>query len=442
MSFSVVLLKGSSPVYTFGSHTPFFAPVYDYVFDGFTPPRLVEVRRAFSIEGVIYTATEAEAKTKYDALLAVIEDADNYPDGLQLLQDTTPVVDIRSSTGHSYFQIEQLALEKSDHQWRGELRFTCKITAVKRNTRVIEGTSTSISGLTLRESWSYDEAGLLTQTLTGQITTFGASATAAAGAFGLDLPGPSFGYVTNGPKGCDVEQLDEGDTKASFASTIRQVGRPLPDGVGPSFKVSTETTITNGEKVVTTTVTAQGPGAVDAVAAQLPSGAELSRQESEPFGRTASAVYVKRQPASGDVILRSHQFTATGGDRSTKWTKRSGGRSPLRHKGLFEVVEVEESISVEIVGIPALPRFKYPPPVAALDEDRSRFKMTGPYVVQLGSTLAGHRWALDVRRVYFAKDFKSALAALSLASFSARASASLISTTPDKEAEDQKAGKD
>jgi hypothetical protein len=448
LSFSVVLLKGGNVVQTIGTHTPFLSAVNTSDFDAANPPRLTAIHKTITIKGVLF-GKDSTAKANYDALVAQFENAASYPDGLQL-KDGSGVV-VLDLAGHDYFKIESLALPESDRQWRNELSFTIQVSAVRRFIRVVEGTSdTEISGLTLTESWSYDEAGLLTQTLEGNITTpQGTSAVAAARDLGLKLPSSSFGYVTNGQGGCNVEQEDEGDTKASFTSTIRQVGLPLPAGVGPSFSVSIETAIANGEKVTTTSVSGTGTGAEAAVKALLPAGAESSSVRSDKFQRTASATYVKREPAVGSVIIRSHSIVATGGERPIRYTQCSGGREPLEHVGTYQIIEIEESATVEIIGPPGGAiagggsRFKIPPSLAGVQgirEDRSRFRISAPYVTQMGRDASSHHWAIDVRRFYFATDFKSAYAAMGNATVLAR-STGFQGTDPDKEVAGRNAGK-
>lgn len=390
MSYTVQLMRGGSPSFVFASPTPFLAPKYTHEFDDLEPPTLCMIHRVWTIQGRLKGA-EAAVAAAWNALLDSLETVATYPTSAQLLQGAAIVQVISGDS----FKIEAYEAAKSDLAWRGELRFTVKITATQKK-------NTPIAKLTQHESWSYDEAGLLTQRLVGEVVTpSGTSAIAQTDDLGLDLPGPTFGFVTAGPNGVDYEQVDRADTIARFTSTIRQVGLPLPSGVGPSFKVGRSTSTSDGWQTTTTTATARGNGAVAAVAAAAPQGAIAeATYSSDAFEREASARYVQRVPAAATTILRTYSFTFSGGGQPKLFTLKTGGRTPAEHTGAFRPVTVRERIVVQFTGVPTLGVFAYPAPVAGLFYDRSTFEPSTPERTFIGQAPQADRWQLTVNRTY------------------------------------------
>ncbi len=403
MTFEVRLTKGGQPLFVFGSHTPFLEPEHKYDFNPVEPPQLVAITKTWTIDGHLYGASETEVMTLWSQLTGALETPAQYPEGVELVRDGTVVEAISPAAGYRRFKIEQLSAPRIERQWRVELRFLTRISGVKVFP-LLGGNSPQVSKLVLNESWAYSEAGLLTKTLTGDLEVVtGASASAVARTLGLTLPGPTFGFVTRGPEGVDVDKLDQTDLKARFKSIVQEAGAALASGVAPSYSRSLHVTKTNGETMTTTTATATGPGAEAAVRAERPGGTLSETVTVDPFRRSATAVYVQEK-LDGGRVLRVHRFSTRGGGRPIRYTRRTGGRSPAKHVLPRADVEVKEEISVEVTGTPAINDFAIPMPPAGLDEDTSELAFDPfPTRTVIGATRAADKWVMHIRRVFRAE---------------------------------------
>lgn len=352
--------------------------------------------KTWNLEGTLYGNPPTAA---WDALKAKIEDPKSYPDGIELLRDGNVIESISAKGGYDDWRIERLTSPKTDLQWRGELRFTLKVVGRRRL-----ATTNKISKLTQTETWSYDEAGLLTRTLAGDVEVTDGSAVAQARTLGLKIPGNTFGFVTNGPEGVDVERLDLADLKARYTSTIRESGAQLPDAVAPNFTLEVESQIRDGLQITTTRVHATGTGALAAVQKELAPGRLHEAISQDAHTRTAQGVFVESKPATGDELLRLHRFNVSGGNRGIAFTRRTGARKPADHTLSFSPVDVVETIEVLTWGKPATLKIKLPSPVSGLVEDRDAWRLTGPERVTIGKDDTADEWATHVTRVYRAAD--------------------------------------
>jgi hypothetical protein len=217
---------------------------------------------------------------------------------------------------------------------------------------------------------------------------------------GLKLPGNTFGFVTNGPEGMDVERLDVSDLKARYTSTIKESGAPLPAGVGPNLTLEVETQVRDGLQVTTTRVHGAGTGAFAAVQAHLAPGRVHETVGQDAQTRTAHGVFVETKPAQGDQILRLHRFAVAGGNRPIAFTRRTGARPPIAHTLAFTPVSVVETIQVQTFGKPATAAIKLPAPVAGLVEDRDAWRLVGPERTTIGKDETADEWTTHVARVY------------------------------------------
>ena len=387
MTYTARFMKKGAEHFAFET-TPFVAPDHTYEYDLFLPPNLVAVVKAWTLEGTAYGAA-------WDALKAKIEDPKNFPDGIELLRGGTVLESITIAGGYDDWRIERLTSPKTDLQWRGEHRFTLRVVGRRRF-----ATQDKVSSLKQTETWSYDEAGLLTRTLAGEIEVTDGSATDQARKLGLKIPGKTFGFVTNGPEGLDVERLDPSDRKARFTSTIRESGLALPDGVAPNFTLEVETTVRDGIQVTTTRVHGAGTGALAAVQAHLAPGRHHESIGADAHTRTAQGVFVEQRPASGDQLLRLHRFSVSGGNRPMAFTRRTGGRTPAPHTLSFTAVDVIEAIEVLTWGKPATTLIKLPSPVTGLTEDRDAWRLAGPDRTTIGKDETADEWTTRVTRVY------------------------------------------
>ena len=412
MSYTVRLIRDAATHYTFPV-TPFIAPAHAYNYDEQEPPALVSVRKTWRIRGRLHGASEAAVITAWDALKAKIEDPTALPDGIELQRSGTTVESITTDGGYLGWKVESCELLDQDLSWRGFLEYLIVVSGTKRH-----ATSGTIGDLTLVESWSYDESGLLTRTLRGEVEVLSGSAEETARTLGLALPGTNFAFVTNGPEGVDVEVLDRADKKARFVSTVGESGLTLPAGVGPSFSVSVETSVADGEQVTTTRVTAVGVGAEAAVKSQRPAGKATESIQKDNFRRTASAVYVQKKAATGtNQVTRTHKFRSSGGGRPLRWSRRSGGRAPVKHPGAFAEVTITETIRVEVLGTPGTDDFKLPAPLVGVDEDTNGFEISGPERIETGKDRKGDKWSVEVKRVYRAAAFAEAFVAVAKSAF-------------------------
>lgn len=302
---------------------PFVVPDHSYEYDLSLPPRLVAIDKLWTLEGVLYGNDAAALSTAWEALKAKIEDLKNYPDGIELLGDGTVFESISVKGGYDDWRIERLVSPKTDLQWRGELRFTLKILGRRR----IPGLTSPITKFTQTETWAYDEAGLLTRTLAGELEVASGSATAQARTLGLKVPDNTFGVVTNGPEGVDVERLDPADLKARYTSTIKQSGTPLPDGCAPNFTVDVETSVQNGLQTTSTRVHATGTGALAAVQSHLAPGWVHETVSQDANTRSAQGVFIEVNPPPATSCFGfSVSQSPAGTDRSPSRSERAVGR--------------------------------------------------------------------------------------------------------------------
>jgi hypothetical protein len=388
--FQVRFVRAKAEHYVFET-APFVVPDHTFEYDLSVPPRLVAIVKTWTLEGLLHGGS-----AKWDTLKARIEDPQSYPDGIELLRDGNVFESISVGGGYNDWRIDRLTSPKTDMQWRGELRFTLKVVGRRR----IPGLNSPITKFTQTEHWSYDEAGLLTRTLAGELEVAEGSATAQARTFGLKLPGTTFGFVTNGPEGVDVERLDPADLKARYTSSIRESGAALPDGCAPNFTLDVETAVRDGVQVTTTRVHAVGTGALAAVQAHLGPGRLHEAVSHDAHTRAAQGVSVEAKPAIGDQLLRLHRFSVSGGNRPIAFTRRTGGRAPVDHTLAFTPVTVIETIEVVTWGKPATTTIKLPSPVAGLTEDRDAWHLVGPERTVIGRDETADEWATHVTRVY------------------------------------------
>lgn len=411
MSYTARLVRGGSAVYAFTT-TPFTEPKHTPEWDTQEPPILAALAKSHTLTGILVGASETATVAAWDALKAVLEvSGANQIDGVELLRSGTVVDSITVAGGYQGFKWEVLEAPKSDLQWRGEMRFTLRISGRKRFSTGAGGLGATVSRLDQHESWSYDETGLLTRSLAGEVETTSGSAVAIARTIFLSLPSSSFGRVTNGPEGVDVERLDLDDTQARYTSTIREVGRTLPAAVGPSFSVERTVAVEGGETVTTTTIRARGTGAEAAVLSKIPAGSLASSKITvDEWQREASGTFVVRSASNGATtqIVRTHRFELSGGGRRISWTLRTGNRAPLKHVGPYEPVNVAEEIGLENSGADGA-NFTPPSPLDGLAEDTSASRTSGPARVQIGADRSGDRWALQISRRYTAPDASTAL---------------------------------
>lgn len=401
MSFSVRLRRSSSTVYTFAA-APFVAPTLVSDYDDAEPPVLAGVRKTWTITGILYGASEAKTVAAYTALAGFFDGTLSQPDAIELLRDGNVVESITSSS-YASFRLVSLTSPQSDLQWRGEMRFTMVAEAIKR-----VATSGKISKLTQTESWNYDSSGLLTRTLEGDVeVTSGNSAEDTARTLGLQLPGSDYAYVTNGPEGVDVTVLGRDGARARFRSVVAESGRALPGSVSPFFSCVTETAVSaDGKHSTVIQVSAEGPGAESAVRSKIPaSGALEYAIRVDDYRRTASAT-IRSVAASdpqkpGATITVMQTFTTEPGGKRIVWSRRSGGRPPVKHELSLGPVEVTEDIRITLYGaLPPIAEIKFPAPLAGVLEDSSKWKLIGPHRTKIAAQESGAEWAVSIRRGY------------------------------------------
>lgn len=425
MSYSVRLRRRNDSdtdwetVYEFAVN-PFLSPSITYEHDDQEPPLVSASKVTWKLTAKLLGSDEEAVKDAWLELRAAIEAVDTPAQGVQLLHNGTVVEEVSSEGGYDECKIESLGSPESDQQWTTEVVAVVVVSGVKRvDTGGLGG---GISLLTQTLSYSYGESGLVTKTLDGEVTvTTGFSAEEIARTLGLELPSTSFAYVTRGPEGVDVEILNRADTKAHFTSVVRESGKVLPGGVGPSFSVEVETVTIDGIDVVTTKVDAEGPEAVAAVKSKRPSSRVAETQRYNEYARTASAVYIQKKTAIGANVMKRRSFTTSGGGRITTWSVRNGGRKPTRHYGSFAPVIVDEVLTLERTGGPdlLLTALYLPDAITAdgLEEDIGGFRVDGaPDMIEKGKDASGDRYQIRVHRRYTADGFPAAFAAVAASS--------------------------
>lgn len=402
--WTVRLLTDSTEVYSFPA-MPFVTPELKPEWSTAEPSLVTALTKTHTIEGILY-GNERSTGTAWATLVAALAvSGSSQINGVELRRDGTVVDSIKIADGWKALRWDDLRAAKSDGQWRGELRFSLKISGRKRF--AIAGyPDPSVSAFDARLSWAYSEAGLLTQTYEGTLETAdGTSAVAVARLCGLDLPDSTYGWVTKGPEGVDVERLDEADSRASFRSIVRGTGDALPSGVGPSFTVLTEETTVDGETTTTVTVTASGIGAEDAVRAQIPPGSLASSKISTDNQRNARGVFVSKGTDDDPVAsaTKTHRFKIRGGGRPILWSERTGGRAPVRHYGSFKPSEITETIVLEQSGADGA-NFTVPAPLDGVEQDYNASEPGVAERIVRGADPSGDRWRLEITRVYRASD--------------------------------------
>lgn len=451
MSFQVRFRRynGTSweTAYTFPVN-PFFAPdcTVEHA-ETETGPRPSSTNWTWSIEAKLYKAL-GDVFGQWNDLRAAIE-GDPPVKGVQLLRDGVVVEEVSSEGGYQEVKITRLSSPPTETQWSDDLTVRLQVTGVKRITTTLpdepeeadetDGSSDEVATLELSVNYSYDEAGLLTKTLSGELTAKTGSAEALARAMGLTPPGADFALLTRGPNGVDVEVLDlPADKRARFTSSVKQSGAALPSGVSPNFSLQVETVAGDGDEVTTTTAVGEGPGALDAVKSKRPPGRVLEKITYDTFRLTASAVYITKKKRTTDV--KRQTFTISGGGRATRWTRRTGGLKPLKHLGSFTEATLDEQVTFEKIGTkPTIADFKLPKPIsdAAVEYDASGFSISGPTRIEIGVDSSGDKWQVVVRRRYTSATFYDAWVAMNVAIY-----APGDSSTLNDEAQRQGQGKD
>jgi hypothetical protein len=405
MSFTVAFYKSGALLYAFPTPTPFPSPKCEPGYNSAEPPALTSVLKTWDITGIFY-GKEPVAVAKWTTLISTLTDPTNQADEIRLIQGASTIVDrIGVSQGFAGFKIDGFESPKSDLQFRSEMRFRVRVSG--RLVFALVGIGTDVVDLEQRETWSYSPEGLLTHTLTGKVTTKpGTSATAQAQVFGLTLPSGAFAYSTNGPGGVDVERLNEGDTEASFTSTVEQSATVLPAGVAADYSFGVTVSEANGETTRVVSVSARGVGAASAVAAAAPTGALVtSGIKTDDAKLSAEATFTVRDSKTpGTTLVRTREFAVSGGGVPVRFTRRSGGRDPAGpHNLARSEVEIVEVILLHFRGLlGAAQDLGIPAPLesAGLFEDTDALRVPPWKRVEQGVTPFGDLWELRLTRVY------------------------------------------
>lgn len=400
--------------YTFAAN-PFISPEHSYEHDDQEPPRVTTVKKTWKLEFRLYGADDEDTIEKWTEIRDVIEGSSPI-NGVQLLHFDTVVEEISSEGDYDEVKVERFASPQEDLQWQTGMTATLQVSGVKR-IATVEGDT--ISALTQTLTYSYDDSGLLTKTLAGDVTVVSGSAEEKARTLGLSIPSSFFAYVTRGPEGVDVEVLNRADTRARFTSIIQESGSALPGGVAPGFSLNIRTRTEDGDEITTTTVEARGPEAFAAVKSKRPTGRLVEELEHDDFRRTARAVYISKKQATGASQVKRQVFRASGGGQQILYTERDGSRTPVEHVGPFLSVLIDEEITLEVTGQKGTIDYKLPAALSGsgVREDTSGFSAVGPLRSEKGKDLSADRWSLTVKRRYTARSFYGAFTVMVKSAF-------------------------
>ncbi len=409
MSYAVVLRRGAADILTFNTPTPLPSPRTTYEKDDDDPPRLASISKTWEVE-ILLLGSESSVETQLNAIKAVIEDPTNYPDGARLIRDAggadSILERIDAEGGYDEFFVDAMVLPISDGYPSSEIKVQLTISG-KRKFPDANG----ITKFTQSESYAYDDCGLLTRTLVTEVETDASeSAEAKARLFFLTLPGASFGYLTKGPEGANIDVLNKGDTKARSISIIQENGVALPADVSPIFSKSITTQTQEGETFTITTISTRGTGAEAAVRAAEP-GTKLQSSviTVNDAQCTATGVFVQRDTTqAASKVIRFHSFDSRGGGKPLVSTPRSGNRVASVHVLARTLVELIETITLEVTQS-TTPIFKFPPPLSGVIEDTDALAISHPRIVSFGSKKSGDRWQAGTRRTYRPQMIGSAL---------------------------------
>lgn len=428
MAFSVKIMKDATALATFASPTPFLEPLHSFDFDDSDPARLVAINRTWVIDGVL-RGDDATVTTAWNALVAILEDHTNYPNGIQFLRDAAVVQQISAASGYSLFKVEQLESPRSDTHWVTEARFKLRVTGRRRlaadfstggteasNASALVGL-TNITKIEQREAWIYSPTGLLRQTLSGRVEVSSGDAVEVARFLALELPGDSFAYETRGPEGLDVTREDLAGRIATYTCVIQECGVALRPQVAADFSRNVLVDRREGKERTVTTVSASGLGAYAAVIAERPGG-PITREviEQNEATRTARATYEQEGTFESDAsVKKTHKFVVTGGGIPVRFTERTGGLLPVPHKLPRTAVKIVETFDVEFVGAPKITSFKFPRRLEAegLIEDTDAGEQRWPEAKQ-GVGEGASAWTAGVTRVYWAASLENLLIVIGL----------------------------
>lgn len=437
MPHSVEIRRGGATVYTFAAPTPLAKPRHRYEHDDQDPKRVTAIAKTFTLEGVFY-GDEESIDTQWDALVAELEKTDtNQLDGFRFLRDAAELEAVDKTSGYDEVIVESFEAVHAAGMWTRELRFVIVVTGKRRL-----ADSDGIVKLTQEEDYSYDDRGLLTRTLIGEVETKSdTSAETKARTLGLTLPSANFGFMTKGPEGVNILIRNRGDTFCRFISIIAENGQALPGNVSPTFSAEVAETIQEGERFTVTVAAARGTGALAAVQALKPGDTFSETVGSDAKQRTARAIYIQRN-AEGDSggslrLLRLRRFRHTGGGRPIRHTRRTNNREPAQHVMTRTPAEVVEEITVEVFGTPGVDDFTLPKALT-LPEDTDAFEQTWPTRVSIGRERSGDKWVASFRRVYRPTKVDVLPASLGVAIFRDQDDES---SSPRKEARRQAAGR-
>ena len=407
MAYTAKLLGASSPLPYEFEITPFLGPSLTPQHDDGDPPLVTGILERYSLDGILRGTSETTTAAAWADLRTALASRTNPVTGVQLLRSGTAVATIQSRSAggsHDAFKVTALASPVTEGQWRTEMRFT--LTA--EGLLTFADATTGIVDLVQVESWDYDEAGLVTRTRTGRVTTQdGTSAAAKARTQGFtSLPGVTYGYVTGGPEGVNVRQMNRADTEAEYTSIVAEIGETRPAAVGPTFAATISTVEVRAETRTVTSAAARGTGAEDYVVSLRPAGElESASLDLTAATRSARATYVQTRASSGGNgrVQTTRRFTLRPGGARLAFSERSGERLPVMHVLAKVAAELVEQVDVEHVGEIAPASVKFP---AALNlpEDPSAMVVGIPYRVSQGATPAGDRWQASMTRVYRAPE--------------------------------------
>lgn len=302
MAYTLEITNGTT-TYSFDVQ-PIWKPRLEYLFnETLVPAELTAEIETWELVGAVYrNATPASVTSDFATLSTLLSNRSDPVDSVKFKSGSTTIRELNTTT-HAALMVTAVDSDPGPdgaghwtNHWRGSITIVGK--------KLIH--SSNIVKLERRYTYSYDDAGLLTQTLEGRIETMpGTSAKTQAEAQADASLGAAFIFETGGDSNIEVrvENAPE-DTIATFRQVQREIGLTVP-ATATSYRLAVETAEIADGKITTIQVSARGTSVASArtaVRAQKPGTSFLRQQETEDRdGLGFRATYTKREPRTATV---------------------------------------------------------------------------------------------------------------------------------------------
>ncbi len=423
MSAYTLEITNGTTTYTLGGPArpqPDWEPDIAYEYDQDASPAVVTAEiETWALKSLVYVnATPGTLTSDLETLAALLRNRSSPVTSVTLKYGGSTIRSM-SSTTHAQLMVRALRTIAGPgawvNHWRGDLVIVGR--------KVLPDAS-DIVKVTQKVAYSYDEAGLLTQTLTGRIeVTAGTDVVAKAQGYALTSLGSAYVFTTGGlaagAANIDVEILNHPtDTIAEFRSQQKEKGVTIP-ATATDWSQGSSIADTPDGRLTTTRVSARGTSIANArtavKGAKPATAVRVSTEREDKDSITYSAEYVVREPLptqaafySLPTILSMQRRVTVRGGGQPRILEPVPGYRPYETLGAQQPVRVTERISMRCTnvsdpgGIP-LPEMILAPQYLQPDECEDDI----PFREEKAEADAADVWSRSASRVYELADISS-----------------------------------